>query len=94
MAQIRQSRPDSGLGFQVKFVNPLKFFPLRSKAGRRFQGPRTRLQREREGGRERERARGDQAQTVGAGEGGAMFRLEEVGGAFGSSSAPGASGGG
>jgi len=32
MARIRQSRPDSGLGFQVKL---LKLFPLRSEAGQR-----------------------------------------------------------
>ena len=33
MAHIRQSRPDCGLGFQVKV---LKFFPLRSEAALDF----------------------------------------------------------
>ena len=30
MAHVRQSRPDSGLGFQVKFLNPFKLLPSRS----------------------------------------------------------------
>ena len=29
MAHVRQSRPDSGLGFEVKDLRPLKLFPLR-----------------------------------------------------------------
>ena len=32
MARIRQSRPDSGLGFQVKILEGLKVFPFRSAA--------------------------------------------------------------
>ena len=32
MAHIRQSRPHSGLGFHLKFVDPPKLFPLRSAA--------------------------------------------------------------
>ena len=32
MAHIRQSRPDSGLGFQVKVLHTLQLFPLRSEA--------------------------------------------------------------
>jgi len=32
MAHIRQSRPDSGLDFQVKVLKPLKVFLLRSEA--------------------------------------------------------------
>ena len=34
-AHIRQSRPDSGLGSQVKGLKPLKSVPLRSAADRR-----------------------------------------------------------
>ena len=34
MATIRQSRPDSGLGFQVQVLFFLKLFPLRSAAAR------------------------------------------------------------
>ena len=36
MAQIRQSRQDSGLGLQVKVLKPLKLFPLRSEAVKNF----------------------------------------------------------
>ena len=37
MAHIRQSKPDSGLGFQVKFLKIFfKLFPLRSAADRTF----------------------------------------------------------
>ena len=32
MAHIRQSRPDSGLGFQVIVLKPFKLLPLRSEA--------------------------------------------------------------
>jgi hypothetical protein len=32
MAHIRQSRPDSGLGFQAKVLETFKVFPLRSEA--------------------------------------------------------------
>ena len=32
MAHIRQPRPDSGLGFQVKFLKTFQVFPLRSEA--------------------------------------------------------------
>jgi len=32
MAHTRQSRPDSGLGFQVKALKPFKLFPVRSEA--------------------------------------------------------------
>ena len=32
MAHTRQSRPDIGLGFQVKFRKPSDWFPLRSDA--------------------------------------------------------------
>ena len=32
MARIRQPRPDSGLGFQIKVPKPSKLFPLRSEA--------------------------------------------------------------
>ena len=32
LEQIRQSRPDSGLGFQVKVLERYKFSPLRSEA--------------------------------------------------------------
>ena len=38
MAQTRQSRPDSGLGFQEKDLNIFKFFPLRSEAALQFPG--------------------------------------------------------
>jgi len=34
MAHIRQSRPDSGLGFQLKFLETFKLFHLRSEAAR------------------------------------------------------------
>ena len=30
--ESRRPRPDSGLGFQVKVLDPFKLFPLRSKA--------------------------------------------------------------
>jgi len=32
MAHTRQSRPDPGLGFQVKVLETFKLFPLRSEA--------------------------------------------------------------
>ena len=32
MAHIRQPRPDSGLGFQVKALEPFEWFPLRLDA--------------------------------------------------------------
>jgi len=32
MAHIRQSRPDSGLGFQAKVFKPFELSPLRSNA--------------------------------------------------------------
>ena len=34
MEQIRQARPDSGLGFQVKSLESFREFPLRSEAVR------------------------------------------------------------
>ena len=34
MAHVRQSRPDSGLGFQAKVLKYLKLSPLRSEAAR------------------------------------------------------------
>jgi len=34
VAQIRQARPDSGIGFQVKVLIFFKLFPPRSEAGR------------------------------------------------------------
>ena len=39
MAHIRQSRPDSGLDFQAKSLQPLKVFPLRSEAVDGHGGP-------------------------------------------------------
>ena len=30
MVRMRQPRPDSGLGFQVKSLQPFKLFPFRS----------------------------------------------------------------
>ena len=32
MAHVRQTRPDSGHGFQVKVLNPFEWSPLRSEA--------------------------------------------------------------
>jgi hypothetical protein len=32
MAHVRQLRPESGLGFQVKVLEPFKLFPLLSEA--------------------------------------------------------------
>ena len=34
MANVRQSRPDSGLGFQAESLKRVKVFLLRLKAGR------------------------------------------------------------
>ena len=36
MVHIRQSRPGSGLGFQVQVLESFKMFPLRSQAVRQF----------------------------------------------------------
>ena len=43
MAQIRQSGPDSGLGFQVKFLKPFwKLVPLRSEEEAGEEGSKSR----------------------------------------------------
>ena len=39
-AHIRQSRPESGLGFQVNAIKPCKLHPLRSAAGLTVEGDR------------------------------------------------------
>jgi len=39
MAHMRQSRSDSGLGFQKKIIKSFKVFPLRSEAARAMARP-------------------------------------------------------
>jgi len=65
MAHIRQSRPDSGLGFQVKVLETFRFFPLCPEVEPEVGTPGPMRvcvcvcdrEKEREGERERERER-------------------------------------
>ena len=58
MARVRQSRPDSGLGFQTKSLYTFKVFPVRSERGladRRERASERERERESESERESER---------------------------------------